>query len=216
MSDALHLETSEPMRGGARIDPAPYLAMDLRVHEVLAGVPLHDVWQVRLPGGGPGRTIADLRELLDMQAIAETHAGVRFLFGLRSWLGRILGWDREPSPAVVPPKLDRLPAELRESSLRPPGTPDGPFRLLYELDREMVSEIRNATVHAFSVLAIEAVGDDYVATWAIYVAPVSRWTGAYMALIAPFRRFLVYPVVLRAVQRGWRSRHGGGAAAEVG
>ena len=45
--------------------------------------------------------------------------------------------------------------------------------------------------------------EGYLAYWAIYVKPVSRFTALYMAAIAPFRRFLVYPSIIRKVQRKW-------------
>ncbi|AGP39930.1 hypothetical protein BE04_16170 [Sorangium cellulosum] len=35
--------------------------------------------------------------------------------------------------------------------------------------------------------------------------PVSRWTSAYMALIEPFRRFIVYPSILRQLREAWRA-----------
>jgi hypothetical protein len=44
-----------------RIDPGEFRARPLRVHALLHDVPLEDVWAIRLPGGGAGRTIKDLR-----------------------------------------------------------------------------------------------------------------------------------------------------------
>src|SRR4051794_27201370 len=44
-------------------NPAEYQARALRAHDLLHDVPLEDVWAIRLPGGGPGRTIHDLRPL---------------------------------------------------------------------------------------------------------------------------------------------------------
>ena len=38
--------------------------LELRVHALLAGVPLHDVWAVDLPGGRHGLVLADLRAVL--------------------------------------------------------------------------------------------------------------------------------------------------------
>ena len=84
-----------------------------------------------------------------------------------------------------------------------PGSQDGPFTVVYLHPFEAVSEVRNATVHAFSVLAFEPCARGYRLFWAIYVAPVSRLTVLYMALIDPFRRVLVYPAVLRHVHQSW-------------
>ncbi|XYH98378.1 DUF2867 domain-containing protein [Sorangium sp. So ce1128] len=72
---------------------------------------------------------------------------------------------------------------------------------------EAVSEIRNATVHAFSCMAIRPTAEGQRLYWAVYVKPVSRWTSAYMALIEPFRRFIVYPSMLRQLRDAWRAAH---------
>jgi hypothetical protein len=39
--------------------------------------------------------------------------------------------------------------------------------------------------------------------WAVYVKPVSWLTPVYMAVIEPFRRFVVYPAILRQIRRAW-------------
>lgn len=80
--------------------------------------------------------------------------------------------------------------------------------MLYALERGAVSEMRNATVHAFSVVALEEVEGGYRAFWAMYVAPVGRWTPYYMFLIDPFRRYLVYPAILRHAHRTWQRSSG--------
>jgi len=84
-----------------------------------------------------------------------------------------------------------------------PGTRDGPFTVLYVHAMEAVSEIRNATVHGFLVWALEPTPDGYQLLWAIHVLPVSVWTKLYLALINPFRRWLVYPALLRRIHESW-------------
>jgi hypothetical protein len=68
-----------------------YLGLDLRAHELLRGIPLYDVTVVDLPGGGAGRSLADVRQL-DRSATPSRIAAV--LFGVRRLLGRVFGWDR--------------------------------------------------------------------------------------------------------------------------
>ncbi len=46
-----------------RVSAAEYRSLHLRAHELLRDVPLYDVSSVDLPGGGNGRTIADIRTL---------------------------------------------------------------------------------------------------------------------------------------------------------
>lgn len=82
---------------------------------------------------------------------------------------------------------------------------------------EAVSEIVNATVHAFSCMAIRPTAEGQRLTRAVYVKPVSRWTSAYMALMEPFRRFIVYPSILRQLRDAWRAGYvEPGAATEHG
>jgi len=77
---------------------------------------------------------------------------------------------------------------------------------IYVFEHEQLREVRNATVHAFSSLSMEPAAGGYLACWAIYVRPVSRFTALYMTAIAPFRRFLVYPAIIRTVQGAWTER----------
>ena len=48
---------------GVRTSPSEYLTLELRVHSLLQHVPLYDVSLIELPGGGVGRSIADVRAL---------------------------------------------------------------------------------------------------------------------------------------------------------
>jgi hypothetical protein len=189
-----------------RIDPAEWRGLDLEVHQILADVPLNDVSAVDLPGGGDGRVLEDVRSLLDLGGPASSSGPVRALFALRRAMGRLLHWDDELRSEADHSYRDRVGAELSTSSIRPAGTTDGPFALLYQLDREMLSEVRNATVHAFSCMALRPVAGGYRLYWAIYVKPVSRFTPFYMAFIEPFRRFIVYPSILKRLRSSWIER----------
>jgi len=186
-----------------RVTAEEYERIDLRAHSLLAGVPLHDVWAVDLSGWRPGRTVLDLRALLAAEKLRAANPVVNFLFGLRGWLGRFFGWDREPAQASAASFLHRLSAADRASSLVAPGTAEGPFRVLFVSPREAISEIQNATVHAFSVFALLERPSGYRLYWSIYVQPVGRITSWYMRLIDPFRRLLIYPAVLRHIRAAW-------------
>ncbi len=183
-----------------------YERVDLRAHSLLADVPLHDVWRVDLPRGGPDRTIVDLRAVVSLEDLSATNGAVRFLFGLRTVLGRVFGWDRELPQASRESFLQRLSAADRESSLVAPGTPEGPFRVLLVSPQEAISEIQNPTVHAFSVFALVERSPGYRLFWAIYVRPVGRITSLYMRLIDPFRRVIIYPAALRHIRAAWARR----------
>src|SRR5262245_50897971 len=140
------------MSGGTRIAPDEYLKLPLEVHRILHDVPLKDVSAVDLPGGGPGRTIRDVRGLGSVENRRRATLPVRALVALRGALGRWLGWDA-PSHSIASHSADsyasRVTPELLRQSADFAGKSEGLGRFLYATDREAVREVRNATVHAF-------------------------------------------------------------------
>src|SRR5262249_7936150 len=106
---------------------------------------------------------------------------------------------------------DRLSPADRAQSLVTPGTPDGHFRIIYRFEGEQLSELRNSTVHAFVSLSLRQAPGGYMAYLGIFVRPVHRFTSVYMAVIAPFRRLIVYPAIIRKMQSVWAERYGGEA-----
>ena len=184
-----------------RVKPVDFQRLNLRCHALLSDVPLHDVWAIQLDGGGPGRSIQDARAILFGDR--PPNFAVRGLFTLRSALGRAFGWDDERHDPPSGSYVTRLAEADRSQSQVAPGTREGPFRVLYVLGEEALSELRNATVHAFLALALTPSPGGYTLYLAIYVKPVSRLTPLYMALIDPFRRLLVYPALGRHAQQRW-------------
>jgi hypothetical protein len=202
-----------------RVTPTEFQGINLRCHAFLADVPLHDVWAIPVEGGGPNRTIHDAYEILFGSQRPRAPLAVRALFTLRWSLGRMFGWDTERHDSQTSSYVHRLSDADRLQSTVRPGTRSGPFRVLYAFANEAVAEIRNATVHGFMALALvpeEAVPEEagfirpnaYTLYLAVYVKPVNRLTPFYMALIEPFRRFIVYPALCRGAQRTWSRRYG--------
>jgi uncharacterized protein DUF2867 len=191
-----------------RIDPSEFRARPLRVHALLRDVPLKDVWAIRLPGGGAGRTVQDLRAVM-VAGRAAAPAVVQGLFRLRGCIGALFRWDDRRPVWSAESYADRLSPADRAASLAAPGTPDGPFNLLYRFEDEQLSELRNATVHAFASLSIRPMPGGYLAYLGVFVRPVHRFTRLYMTAIAPFRRLIVYPAIIREMQSVWVERYGG-------
>ena len=191
-----------------RIDPGEFRARPLRVHALLHDVPLEDVWAIRLPGGGAGRTIQDVRAVM-VAGLEAAPAVVRGLFRLRWRIGALFGWDHRRPAWNAGSYAERLSPVDRARSLVAPGTPDGNFRILYRFEDEQLSELRNATVHAFASLSIRQTPGGYLAYLGVFVQPVQRLTRLYMAAITPFRRLVVYPGIIRTMQRAWAERYGG-------
>jgi hypothetical protein len=191
-----------------RIEPDEFRARSLRAHALLHDVPLEDAWAIPLAGGGERRTVEDVWCMMTT-GFETAPALVRGLFLARNRIGSMFGWDR-PRPAWnAESYADRLSAADRAQSLVAPGTPAGSFRVLYRFEDEQLSELRNATVHAFMSLSIRTVPGGYLAYLGVFVRPVHRLTGLYMAAIAPFRRLVVYPALIRKIQRAWADRYGG-------
>ena len=190
-----------------------YRACPLRVHALLHDVPLEDVWAIPLSGGGAGRTVQDLRAVM-VAGLEAAPAVVQGLFRLRGRIGTLFGWDHQRPAWSAESYADRLSPADRARSLVAPGTPDGRFRILYRFEDEQLSELRNATVHAFVSLSIRPTPGGYLAYLGVFVQPVHRFTRLYMRAIAPFRRLVVYPAVIRKMQSAWAERYGGENAVE--
>ena len=186
-----------------RVKPAVFQRLNLRCHALLSDVPLHDVWAIPLTGGGPGRSVREARAALFGDGVRRLNVAVRGLFALRSILGRAFGWDDERHDVPGVSYVHRLAEGDRSRSQVPPGTREGPFRVLYVFGDEALSELRNATVHAFLALALTPRPGGYTLYLAVYVKPVSRFTTLYMALIDPFRRLVIYPALGRQAQPRW-------------
>jgi hypothetical protein len=187
-----------------RVPPDEYLGLKLRAHELLRDVPIYDVSVVDLPGGGAGRRIADIRRL---EAQSPPSAIVRGLFGLRLALGRLFGWDQRalrPEASL----LSRLSEKDRRDSEVAPGSRLGAFLVVYQFAEEALAETRNATVHGWVCTALARQGSGYRFYMAVYVRPVSWLTRPYLLAIEPFRRFLVYPAMLRRIRRAWITAYG--------
>jgi hypothetical protein len=191
-----------------RISPGEFRARPLRVHALLHDVPLEDAWAVPLPGGGAGRTIQDLRAVM-VEGREGAPALVQGLFRVRARIGALFGWDHQRPAWDAESYTHRLTPVDRAQSLVAPGTPDGNFRLLYRFGDEQLSELRNSTVHAFASLSIRPAPGGYLAYLAVFVRPVHRFTRLYMGAIAPFRRLVVYPAIIRKMQSAWAERYGG-------
>ena len=196
-----------------RIDPGEFRARPLRVHALLHDVPLEDAWAIPLTGGGAGRTIEDLRAVM-VAAREAAPPVVQGLFRLRGRIGALFGWDHRRPIWKAKSFADRLSPADRAQSLVTPGTPDGNFSLLYRFEDEQLSELRNATVHAFASLSIRPTPAGYLAYLGVFVQPVHRFTWLYMRAIAPFRRLVVYPAVIRTMQSAWAERYGGEGGVE--
>ena len=192
-----------------RLPNTAHTSQPWRTHEITGDFRVEDVWALPTPGG-PN----DFQLLVEALATTDpSRSGsrtVRALFALRRKVGGLLGWD-EPEAGLgsrVPTLRDRLPRDLREGPSGPRFR-DLPFSSLYLTDDEWALETANRTVHG--VLHLGWVEDDsggYRGQMAILVKPNGLLGTAYMLAIAPFRHLIVYPALLRDIEREWQVRIG--------
>jgi hypothetical protein len=193
-----------------------------RIHELASDFTLEDVWALPIRGG-----LEDFQGLLDLTfafdpSKAESRP-TRFLWNLRDRLGAWFGLGeistpvdseavhRRPIPDGCESSVrDRLPPDLR-------GTTSEvtfgalPFVPLYRLDREAAAEVSNRTVHGIAHLSwVRLAQGRYEGRLAVYVKPRGILGRAYMGLIKPFRYWIVYPALMRQMERTWNERHADG------
>ena len=189
-----------------RLPDSTHSSRPWRIHELTRDFRIEDVWALPTPGGPD-----DFPRLVAQIAAGDPERSspraARALWALRWKLGQLFGWD-DPKDGVgerVPSLRERLPPDLRDAP-RGPAFSSLPFTPLYLLDDEFAAEIANRTMHG--VLHIGWVEDGtggYRGQLAVLVKPNGGFGRAYMAAITPFRHLLVYPMLMRRLERDWRA-----------
>jgi hypothetical protein len=176
-----------------------------RIHELVRDFRLLDVWALPTPGGPD-----DFPRLVEVFTTADTaespSRASRALWAIRWKLGEVFGWDEVEASELPAWQMlrDRLPADLRDG----PSGPEFetlPFQPVYLLKDEFAAELANKTVHG--VLHLSWVPDGqrrYRGQMAVYVKPNGLFGRAYLEAIKPFRHLVVYPPMLRELERRWR------------
>jgi hypothetical protein len=190
-----------------QISTQEFERLPLRVHDFLAGVPLHDVWAIDLPRVRSGITLDEFSRIASARLCTPPPV-VRALLNIRLFVGRLLGWDHEPASSAVETFATRLTTADRLKSLVSAGTREGLFRVVYRFENEHLLELINRTAHAAALSALVETANAYRFYFGIYVRSVSRFTPIYMALIDPFRKLIVYPALLRSVRAKWNKAFG--------
>src|SRR5579859_4347816 len=189
-----------------QISPAEFYALPLRVHTFLADIPLHDVWAVDLPAHCDSVTLSEfLRRARENRSdeINRFPPVARALFRFRFFLGRIFRLEEEPKDAAAAAFGSRLTAEDRARSSVASGTPEGLFRVVYRFENEQLVEMQNRTVHAAALSALAERTDSYRFYFAVYVRQRTWITPFYMGLIDPFRKWIIYPAMLKTIRATW-------------
>src|SRR4051794_12675693 len=192
--------------GGMKLPDSEHTARPWRIHELAGDFRLEDVWALPTPGGPD-----DFSLLVGAFAggdPTQTLSGPGGVLWARRWkLGELFGGD-DPATGIgkrVPTLRDRLPADLRGTPV--PAFEALPFEPLYMLDDEFAAETANQTVHALLHLGWVPDGSGgYRGQMAVLVKPNGLFGNAYMAAIRPFRHAIVYPPMMRGIERQWRAQ----------
>lgn len=191
-----------------------------RIREIAADFTVEDVWE--LPAHGSAE---DFQVLIENAVSSDpAHADslpARALWQFRDRLGRWFGLDTISAavdnggegaagklsiPGTNETSLaGRLPDDLRDTAADIHFA-SLPFVALYRTDVEFAAEVSNQTVHAVMHLAwVDQGGGRYQGQMAVYVKPRGPFGKAYMALIRPFRHWVVYPALMRQFERTWKT-----------
>lgn len=204
-----------------RLPNAAHESRPWRIREIAPDFTLEDVWALPVQGGAE-----DFQALLELMASSDpansSSLPTRVLWRLRDRLGSLFdlgrisaptGSDRDDAagklaiPGTNETSLgDRLPDDLRNTAADV-DFDALPFVPLYRTDVEFAAELSNRTVHAVMHLAWVDQGEDrYRGQMAVYVKPRGAFGKGYMALIKPFRHWVVYPALMRQTKRAWNTR----------
>jgi Protein of unknown function (DUF2867) len=205
-----------------RLPNAAHESRPWRIREIAPDFTLEDVWA--LPAHGCAEDFQTLLEVMTSgdDLLNSASLPTRILWRVRDRLGSWFGLGRIsapidsggddaagklPIPGTNETSLaERLPDDLRNTA----ADPDfdwTPFVPLYRTDVEFVAELSNRTVHAVMHLAWVDQGEGhYQGQMAVYVKPRGRLGKGYMALIKPFRYWVVYPALMRQIERAWNRR----------
>jgi Protein of unknown function (DUF2867) len=209
------------MRENGRVPNSAHESRPWRIREIVPDFTLEDVWALPVQGGAEDFSIL-LELVVSLDPAHGESRATRILWQLRDRLGDWFGLGRIQVPAdggsdapaddlPIPDTgetslTSRLPDDLRNTGA---SLDFGslPFTPLFRTDTEAAAELSNRTVHGVAHLAWVDQGEGrYQGQMAVYVKPRGLFGRGYMALIKPFRYWIVYPALMRQFERAWNER----------
>lgn len=195
---------------GRLLPKTEFLDRPWRIHEIADDFDLLDVWQLPTPGGRH-----DLGRVAEILAEGDFEHGdspiVRAVWAVRWELGKLFKWD-DPQNGVgirVPSLSARLPADLLDAPIGPDFA-HLPFTSLFLLPDEFAAELANSTCHGVLHLGwVETESGCYTAQLTVLAKPNGTRGRLYLTGIQPFRYALIYPALLRRIERSWAALENG-------
>jgi hypothetical protein len=184
----------------ARLPNSAHTSRPWRIHEITPDFRLEDVWA--LPASGDKGEFSEMVQGFTAGDPSQSSRLARALWSIRWKVGGLLGWDEAETGLGkrVPTLRDRLPGDLLDAPC--PTFDTLPFTSLYLIEDEFAAEIANRTMHGVMHLGWVADGTGtYRGQMAVLVKPNGLLGNLYMAAIRPFRHLIVYPAMLRQIER---------------
>ncbi len=205
-----------------RLPNATHESRPWRIRAIVPDFTLEDVWTLPAVSGCSEDFQTAIEMAVSFNPANAESLPTRVLWGIRDRLGSWFGLGRISTPIDsgrddVADKLsipdndetsltDRLPEDLRNTAADLHFN-SLPFAPLYRTDVEFAAEISNQTVHGVMHLAWVDQGEGrYQGQMAVYVKPRGPLGKGYMALIKPFRYWIVYPALMQQIERAWNAR----------
>jgi hypothetical protein len=189
-----------------RLPKSEHTRRQWRIHEIAPDFQVEDVWGFRTPGAGPDDFPLMVDALRADGGLDKQSRMSRILFAIRWKLGALFGWD-DPERSIgthTRSLRERLPTDLQPPPVEMTMS-NTPFTTMYEVHNEGAYELINRTVHAVCHLGwVQGDDGDYELRMAALVKPNGLFGRLYMAAIAPFRYFIVYPALTRQWEQAWR------------
>ena len=187
-----------------RLPKSAHISRPWRIHDLTSDFTVEDVWALPTPGG-PDEFPRLVSQFFAGNFPEGAPLVVRVLWAARWKVGALFGWD-DPDDGLgsrVATLRQRLPSDL-QAAPSDPGFDILPFTVVYQLENEWAAELANRTVHA--VLHLGWVPDGsgrFRGQMAVLVKPNGLFGAVYMAAIKPLRYLVVYPALLRRLERAW-------------
>ncbi|HEY9207287.1 MAG TPA: DUF2867 domain-containing protein [Candidatus Methanoperedens sp.] len=199
------------------INKETHLARSWKVNTIANDFILWDVWEIPIAANNSktenfqafyGIAFETFRKMQTKTTL------VSILFTLRFWMDKIFPLDRNINTLPIPGCWEttvkiRLSSQDLEKSkagkaIKVNNT-DLEFRPVYLFEDESLHELSNDTVHGLIHIGWIKKNDNYYkATLAIYVIPRGIYGKVYLKLIEPFRRYIVYPGMMKAIKEQWQ------------
>ena len=202
------------------LDKKEFYSQNWKVHEITKDFALLDHWEFPIVvDTGEGFTLSSVFNTImkKPKKMSFLLVAAAFLSALRVRLGKIFRWDKEMNVLPIPGCTEASLAERMDEALRATvqektsgrilRIEDYPFRLVYGTEEEILMELSNNTVHGVLHFARVSVDETrFKIRMSILVKTRGLSGRLYMALIMPFRRFVVYPAMMKQARENFRSR----------